>query len=117
MPNTLKLSCHCGNIKLEVTSPLDEVFDCNCSICVRTGFLHWYVPPEQVKLVNYSRPVSTYAWRSVTGGQHFCPVCGIAVYRTSTQYPPPLSVNARCIEDVDISKLNIRNHDGKHLYP
>jgi hypothetical protein len=84
---------------------------------VRTGFLHWYVSPEQVKLVNHSRPVSTYAWRSVAGGQHFCPICGIAVYRTSTQYPPPLSVNARCIEDVDVSKLNIRRHDGKHLYP
>jgi hypothetical protein len=117
MPDPVKLSCHCGNLKLEVTSPLDEVFDCNCSICVRTGFLHWYVQPEQARLVNHSRPVSTYAWRSVMGGQHFCPICGIAVYRTSTRYPPPLSVNARCIEDVDISKLNIKRHDGKHLYP
>jgi hypothetical protein len=104
-------------VKLEVSAPLDEVVDCNCSICVRTGFLHWYVQPEQVTLVEHSRAVSTYVWRSVGGGQHFCPICGIAVYRTSTQYPPPMALNARCIEDVDVSALTIRKHDGKHLYP
>ena len=61
--------------------------------------------------------VSTYWWRSADGGQHFCRTCGIAVIRTSTAYPPPLSINARCIEGIELGALTIRQIDGKHLYP
>jgi len=113
----VKVSCHCGNFQLEVSAELGEVVECNCSICVRSGFLHWYVTPEQVKLKTPGRLLHTYLWRSATGGQHFCPTCGIAIIRTSTQYPPPVSINVRCIEDVDIATLNIRPFDGKHEYP
>ena len=41
-------------------------------------FLHWYVAPEQVRLLTERQRLSTYVWRCVTGGQHFCPTCGIA---------------------------------------
>jgi hypothetical protein len=111
------VSCHCGHIRLEVTAELDEVVECNCSICVRSGFLHWYVEPDQVKFLTEKHGVSTYWWRSATGGQHFCPNCGIAVLRISTEYPLPVSINARCIEGVEISSLAIRQFDGKHAYP
>jgi hypothetical protein len=32
-------SCHCGQIKFEVEGTLDNVIDCNCSICQRLGAL------------------------------------------------------------------------------
>jgi hypothetical protein len=112
-----KVSCHCAQIQLEVTADLDEVVACNCSICSRSGFLHWYVAPEQVRLLTEKRQLSTYVWRCVTGGQHFCPTCGIAVIRTSSRYPPPVSINARCLEDVDLACLKIRQFDGKHAIP
>jgi hypothetical protein len=116
-PIPIKVSCHCRNIQLEVTAELDEIIDCNCSICARTGFLHWYVSPEAVSLKTPSRVLSTYIWRSAGGGQHFCPTCGIAVIRTSTEHPPPMSINARCIEGVDVALLKVRHFDGKHAYP
>jgi hypothetical protein len=75
------------------------------------------VPPEAVRLVTEKRRLSTYVWRSVTGGHHFCPICGVAVIRTSTQYPPPVSVNARCIEGIDLATLTICQADGKNLIP
>jgi hypothetical protein len=117
MPTIYTASCHCGQIKLEIAAELREVYECNCSICWRSGFLHWYVTPEQVKLLTPKTRLSTYVWRIVTGGHHFCPTCGTAVIRTSTQYPPPVSINARCLDDVDKSSLNIRPADGKHLIP
>ena len=82
-----KISCHCGHIQLEVAAELSDVFDCNCSICSRTGFLHWYVPPEVVRLVTDKRRLSTYVWRSVTGGQHFCPICGEIFTEWPRGYP------------------------------
>lgn len=111
-----QVSCHCGRVRLEVDAELGEVVECNCSICQRTGFLHWYVPPESVKYLTERQGVSTYWWRSATGGQHFCTNCGIAVLRISTQYPPPVSINARCIEGVDLDELRIRKFDGKNAY-
>jgi hypothetical protein len=112
-----RVSCHCGAIQLEVDAELTEVVECNCSICARTGFLHWYVEPGQVKLLTQKVVMHTYWWRSATGGQHFCPTCGIAVMRISTEFPPPVSVNARCIEAIDLSTLTIRQFDGRHAYP
>jgi hypothetical protein len=117
MTETYKASCHCGRIQIEVTAELSDVFDCNCSICARSGFLHWYVAPEQVKLLTQKVQLSTYMWRFATCGQHFCPTCGVAVIRTSTQFPPPVSINARCLEGVDIATLTIREFDGKTLIP
>ena len=109
------VSCHCGRVRLEVDAELAEVYACNCSLCTRSGFLHWYVKPEQVKYLTQGQGMSTYVWRSVTGGQHFCSNCGNAVIRTSTQYPPPISVNARCIEGIDIGTLDIRQGDGRSI--
>jgi hypothetical protein len=117
MAGPYRISCHCGQIRLEIAAELGEVVECNCSICARSGFLHWYVAPEQVKLLTERRRLATYVWRSATGGHHFCPTCGIAVIRTSTQYPPPVSVNARCLEDIDPAGLTIRQFDGRHLIP
>ena len=115
MPHTV--SCHCGRLRLEVEAELGEVVECNCSICVRTGFLHWYVEPAAIRYLSERQGARTYWWRSADGGQHFCGNCGIAVIRTSTRHPPPVSVNARCIEGIDIAALTIRQFDGKHLYP
>jgi hypothetical protein len=39
------------------------------------------------------------------------------VIRASTRYPPPVSINARCLEDVDIAALKIRRFDGKREIP
>ncbi|MEO6395478.1 MAG: GFA family protein [Devosia sp.] len=106
------VSCHCGRIRLEVDAELDEVAECNCSICKRSGFLHWHVPPERVKYLSEKQGVSTYWWRSATGGQHFCSNCGIAVVRISTQHPP-VAINARCIEGIDVATLKVRQFDGR----
>jgi hypothetical protein len=112
-----RVSCHCGYVQLEIHAVLDEVVDCNCSLCARSGFLHWYVAPDCVHLLTERRRLSTYVWRNVTGGQHFCPICGIAVLRTSTRFPPPVSVNARCVAQVDLANLRIVAFDGLHRIP
>jgi hypothetical protein len=108
------VSCHCGYIRFQVDAALEEVVCCNCSICARSAFLHWYVEPAQVELLTERRALTTYVWRGITGGHHFCPRCGVAVIRTSTQFPPPVSVNARCIEDVDLGAMTVRHFDGRH---
>jgi hypothetical protein len=114
--NTHTVSCHCGRIKFEVTGELRKVTDCNCSICSRAGYLHWYVEPGQVKLLTERQSMASYVWRTFDRLHHFCPVCGVAVLRSMVSRQR-LSVNARCVEGVDLTALEIEPFDGKHRLP
>jgi hypothetical protein len=115
MPEVHKLSCHCGEIELEVSHELGRLEECNCSTCARSGFIHWKVPVEAVRLVTQKRRLSVYLWRDVDGGHHFCPTCGTALLRTG--YRDRISVNARCLKGVDVFTLDIARLDGRNEMP
>ena len=108
------LSCHCGAIRLESNAELDEVTECNCSTCAKHGFLHWKTKPDQVRLASPRAGLSTYVWRFVTEGHHFCKTCGTPIARTGPNY---LSINARCLDDIDIFTLTVRRYDGRNDMP
>jgi hypothetical protein len=116
MPQPYALSCHCGSIRIEVDAELTDLVECNCSTCARSGFLHWYVPKATVRLITESRNLSTYIWRGITEGHHFCPICGIALMRSG--YPNDrVSINARCLDAVDIFTLTPQRYDGRTDMP
>ncbi|MCF3639917.1 GFA family protein [Rhizobium sp. TRM95111] len=116
MQRPYRLSCHCGSVRFEVDAELAGLTECNCSTCRRSGFLHWKVPATAVALVGEKQRLSTYVWRGLNEGHHFCPTCGIAVMRAG--YPGDrVSVNARCIEHIDVFTLEIRREDGRNDMP
>jgi hypothetical protein len=108
------LSCHCGQVRLETNAKLGVLTECNCSTCGRHGFLHWKMQPEQVRLLTPKLGVSTYMWRDVDGGHHFCPTCGVPICRTGYSY---FSLNARCLDGVDVFELQVKRYDGLHDMP
>jgi len=109
------LSCHCGAIKLEVDAELTGLVECNCSTCARHGILHWKVPVEAVRLVTQKVALTSYLWRDADGGMQFCRTCGTAMMRTG--YRDRISVNARCIEGIDVFTLEVERYDGRTLMP
>ena len=109
------LSCHCGAIKLEVDAELTGLVECNCSTCARHGILHWKVPVEAVRLVTQKVALTSYLWRDADGGTQFCPTCGTVMMRTG--YRDRISVNARCIEGIDVFTLKVERYDGRTLMP
>ena len=116
MTQPYSLSCHCQAIRLEVDAPLEDLVECNCSTCRRFGAIHWYVKADAVKLLEESRALSTYAWRFVHEGHHFCPTCGSSVMRTG--YPDGVvALNACLIEDVDVFTLDPKRFDGRSKIP
>ena len=42
--------CHCGKIAFEVDGTIDALADCNCTICAKHGYLHWFVGNDQLHL-------------------------------------------------------------------
>ena len=110
-----KLSCHCGAIRFEVDADLVGLHECNCSSCRRHGFLHWKVPSSAVKLLTERVGLTSYVWRDLDGGNHFCATCGTSLLRTG--YGERVSLNARCIEAIDVFALDVRRYDGRKELP
>jgi hypothetical protein len=104
------LSCHCGKVRLECNAPLGRVVECNCNACARAGYLSWRVKHEQVRLVTPSVGMSSYVWRFADSALFFCPTCGTAMWRTAEDNY--FTLNARCLDGVDIFTLDIERYDG-----
>jgi hypothetical protein len=111
---TYRGGCHCGRTRFEVDGDLKRVSECNCSICARAGFLHWRIEPEQLRMLTPWEDLSVYRWGTRRARHHFCPVCGVAPLRNPRSNPDKVSVNARCLEDVDLAQVQVEHFDGQH---
>lgn len=110
-------SCHCGQIAFEVQGELRDVMDCNCSICQRKGALHWFVPRDQLHIKTPETAMRTYTFGAGTIHNHFCPRCGMHPFAESTDASgnKTAAVNARCLENLDMTKLTVQHFDGRAL--
>ena len=106
--------CHCGAVRYEVEGPIEGVELCNCSICTRTAYLHWYVAPERFRLLTPREAFATYEFGTRVAKHHFCRTCGISPFRRARSDPDQVDVNARCLEDVDLDALPVSRFDGRH---
>jgi hypothetical protein len=107
-------SCHCGAIRFEAEGELEGLEVCNCSLCTRLGYIHWYVAPERFRLLTGETEIQTYQFGTRTSRNHFCRVCGISPFRRARSDPDKFDVNVRCLEDVDLEKLAPRPFDGRN---
>lgn len=111
---TYKGSCHCGNVRFEVTAEIEKASACNCSICGRVGWLMVSVPPEQFELHAGAEAQSDYQFGPKTTHHMFCRACGIHAYGTyRADGHDKVIVNLRCLEGLDVDALEIETFDGK----
>ena len=106
--------CHCGAICFRVSGVIDELTQCNCSICEKTGYLHWEVDPEHFNLESGEQVITNYQFGSRTAHNYFCTTCGISPFRRSRSAPDQININARCLEGLDLDRIPIEFFDGEH---
>ncbi len=111
--STYQGGCHCGRVQFEVTAQIDEVIDCNCSICAKRGFLHLIVEPEQFRLLTAEDAVALYQFNTKTAKHYFCPVCGVCSYYVPRSHPDKIDVNVRCLEGIALEELSIVPFNGR----
>ena len=111
---TMEGGCHCGRVRFRVTADLDGVTICNCSICTKKGIWHLIVPPEQFELLSGKDDLSTYTFNTGVAKHHFCRTCGIHPFYVPRSDPNKIDVNARCLDDIDLTTLAVKRFDGKH---
>ena len=110
-------SCHCGTIAFEVEGTLEKAVECNCSICSKRGALHWFVPREHFRLLTATEDLGVYTFNKHVIEHRYCRKCGCAPY-SEGQAPTGqvmVAINARCLEGVDVSALEITRFDGRSL--
>jgi len=112
---THKGSCHCGKNAFEVDGELQGVVACNCSICQRKGALMWFVARDQLRLLTPEENSSVYTFNKHHIKHRFCPACGIHTYGEGTDPAGNrmAAINARCLEDVDLEAIPVKQFDGR----
>ncbi|HEU0284375.1 MAG TPA: GFA family protein [Sphingomicrobium sp.] len=106
--------CHCGAVRFTAKLPDPPVpaLDCNCSICLMTGFLHIMVPHEDFELITGRDALAAYRFGTGAAQHLFCSNCGVKSFYQPRSHSDCWSVNANCL-DRPIA-LDVEQFDGKH---
>jgi len=107
-------ACHCGRIRFRVNADLSALTVCNCSMCTKKGFIHWVVSQDQFELVSGAADLSVYRFNTGVAQHKFCRQCGIHPFYTPRSDPDKVDVNVRCLDDVELGKLELHQFDGKN---
>jgi len=114
MFRTYEGSCHCGRVTFELQAKLDYVIDCNCSLCRRRGALWHGASEEHLRITKGENELALYQFNTMTAKHYFCRYCGIHPFIRPRLDPGKWAVNVRCIQDVELSSLKLRQFDGEH---
>ena len=108
-------SCHCGTVRFEVDSEIEEFRRCNCSICRRKGAVMVTAKKEDFRIVTGEDNLSLYQWNTNTARHYFCKTCGIYTHhwrRSAPQY----GYNLGCVEGINIEDYtDIPMRNGKSM--
>ncbi len=109
--------CHCGAVRFRVRAPADpaafEAVVCNCSMCTKKALIHLIVSPDRFSLLTSPAALQTYTFGTHTARHTFCGTCGIHPFYTPRSHPNSVDVNVRCLDDVDLSRVQAQAFNGR----
>jgi hypothetical protein len=107
--------CHCGKVRFEVQGDVSQAISCNCSICLKSGTLLAFVGKDQFKLLSGEEMLSDYQFGKQRIHHRFCQGCGLRSFANGTgpDGSEMVAINLRCVDDIDLASLKIREVDGK----
>lgn len=111
---TYEGGCHCGRVRFRVTTDLERVSECTCSICRKKGYLHAIVLPAAFELVSGEGDLTTYTFNTGVAKHRFCKRCGVQSFYVPRSDPGKIDVNVRCLDNVDLRALHVITFDGQH---
>ncbi len=115
MMQTYEGGCHCGAVRIRVQADLATMGECNCSICVKKGIIHLIAPLDRFTVLRGEDALTNYQFGSHVAKHTFCRHCGIHAFYTPRSDPDKVSVNARCLDDIDPAILQpSRSFDGRN---
>jgi hypothetical protein len=114
LPATFGGGCHCGAVRYTVTVRTWRVSVCNCSMCAKKRYLHVIVPAQDLVLERGQDAIRTYEFNTRTAKHHFCGTCGIHSFYVPRSHPDGFSVNAFCLDGVQLDWFEVEKFDGQN---
>jgi|TARA_B100000902_G_C26998145_1_gene758492 hypothetical protein len=114
-----KLTCHCGEIEIQVDlkQDINELMRCNCSMCKRKGTMYTIIRKENLKIVKGETKIKTYQFNTKVAKHHFCSECGTHTHNLRRSDPNTYGVNMGCIDEIEVNELfsfKIHVRDGQN---
>ncbi|MFT7654270.1 MAG: hypothetical protein ACI9ON_003387 [Limisphaerales bacterium] len=109
--------CHCGAIGFSVSAEIKDVLECNCSICKATGWQLTFVAADQFELTSGGDALTDYVFAKQHLHHPFCNKCGVHAFSwgDGDDGAKMYSVNTRCLNEFDVSAVDINQYDGASL--
>ena len=105
--------CHCGRVVFEVDAPSAiEAYECNCSICEKSGYLHLIVSAAKFRLIEGADNLASYRFNTEQANHLFCRTCGVKSFYVPRSHPDGYSVNLRCLDRSRVTSVKIEPFDG-----
>ena len=101
MLETREGGCHCGRVRFRAEVDLDLLSQCNCTICTKKGILHLPIDPAKFTLLRGKKDVKVYTFATGVAQHCFCSHCGMNAFYVPRSQPDRITVNARCLDDID----------------
>lgn len=107
----MKLTCHCGEVRLELGFIPQEVAECNCSICRRYSASWGYFSPDNVSTKGKT---DFYCWGDKEVEFHRCSYCGCLTHYITTEKCSEriFAVNMKLASETMLSQVKVRKIDG-----
>jgi len=104
MERVLRGGCHCGKVRVELTTAMrTEEFRpraCDCSFCTKHGAAYVSDPAGQLRITG-SQDLADYRQGSGTARMLLCRSCGVLVAAVLEENGRRFgTVNAKCLEDI-----------------
>lgn len=115
----LKLSCHCGHIRIQIGKQPDYINECNCTLCTKAGARWGYFHPSEVSVEGSTKGYCREDKDDPGAQIHFCAKCGSTTHFTLTENAAAkfgntlMGVNMRLADERDLAGIELRYPDGR----
>lgn len=106
--------CHCGTVTVHIAGKPDYLYDCNCSLCRKSGALWGYLPADAVGITGAPTAYRRNDRHPSRGALYFCGVCGCTVHwlATDCDRDGTVVVNMRLFDQSELGGVPIHFPNG-----
>ncbi len=96
--------CHCGLVRFKFYTEriLDDLYKCDCSLCLKKSITMKSIPKENFSLLSGEKNIIEYQWNKNIAKHFFCSDCGVYTHHIRRRDPNQISINIRCVDDIFI---------------
>lgn len=113
------MSCLCGQASAELSKRPDFIFECNCTLCSKSGARWGYFHPSEVTLAGQTSAYRRSDKDDPSSEIHFCATCGATTHFSLTEAAiarfgnTMMGVNMWLADEGDLTGIELRYPNGK----